>query len=129
MDCTKCGAPLEEAVCGNCSRDHKELLYKLADDAQVRRDYEEASEYMELVKKSTSDTEEINNINRILAKLDFAQTDLTGATLQKNKRLEGSVRVLRFVFTLLVIISLLLITYTIYEENNNSNRFEIIEIK
>ncbi len=121
MDCTKCGAPLEEAVCNNCSRDHKELLYKLADDAQVRRDYKEASEYMNLVKKSTTDIEELNNINRILAKLDFSRTDLTGATLKKNKRLEGSVKLLRFVFTLLVFISLLLITYTVYQEKNNSN--------
>ena len=52
MNCTKCGVALEEAICKECGANHKNLLYKMADDAQVRRDYDEAMEYYELIKKS-----------------------------------------------------------------------------
>jgi arylamine N-acetyltransferase len=129
MNCTNCGKELERATCENCNTNHKDLLYKLADDSQVRRDYKEAYEYMEILKNSTFDEEELNDINRIMAKLDFAQTDLTGNVLKKEKRKLESLKILRVLFNVLILISLLLIINSIYEHKNTDNKFEIIEVK
>lgn len=129
MNCTNCGNVLERAICENCNTNHKDLLYKMADDSQVRRDYKEAYEYMEILKKSTSDEEELNDINRIMAKLDFAQTDLTGNVLKKEKRKLGSLKILRVLFNVLILISLLLIINSIYEHENTDSKFEIIEVE
>jgi arylamine N-acetyltransferase len=129
MNCTNCGKVLEEAICSRCSRDHRPLLYKLADDAQVRRDYSEAYDYMDLVRKSTTDQEELSSIDRTMAKLGFSQTDLTGNTLKRNKRKVEGLKVLKFVFSLLVVVSIMLIGYYIYENNSTKNKFEIIEVK
>lgn len=129
MNCTNCGFALDSAVCGKCNTNHKELLYKLADDSQVRRDYKEAYEYMELIKRSTTDEEELSDIDRIMAKLDFAQTDLTGNFLGRQKRKMGSLLVLKVVFTTLIIVSLLLIFNSLYRNRSTSNKFEILEIK
>lgn len=129
MNCTNCGNPLKRAVCKICSTDHRDLLYKLADDSQVRRDYKEAYEYMEILKSSTFDEEELNDINRIMAKLDFAQTDLTGNVLKKEKRKTGSLKILKVLFNVLILISLLLIINSIYEHRNTESKFEIIEIE
>jgi len=126
MNCTNCGEVLENATCSVCNTNHKELLYRLADDSQVRRDYAEAYEYMELLKNSTSNSKELDSINRIMAKLDFAQTDLTGNKLKNQKRKECSFRVLKLIFYILILISLTLIFYNI-SINSSNHAFEIIK--
>lgn len=125
MNCTKCGEDLDKATCSACNTNHKELLYRLADDSQVRREYKEAYVYMEILKNSNNDLEELNRINRIMAKLDFAQTDLTGNTLKNNKRKECAFKFLKITFYILILISLTLIFYNISMENA-SHTFNVI---
>lgn len=115
MNCTKCGVALEESICKECGANHKNLLYKMADDAQVRRDYEEAMEYYELIKKSLDDEEELRDINRAIAKLGFSLTDLTGKKLGKEKIKKEVFIGLKILFILAIVISVVLIVYSAYK--------------
>ena len=85
MKCTKCGELLIGAVCNSCLSNHKPLLYKLADECQTRREYDEALKYYELIKNSTDNQDELNDINKTIAKIGFSLTDLTGKELQHEK--------------------------------------------
>lgn len=115
MNCTKCGTELQEAICKDCGLNHKYLLYKMADDAQVRRDYLEAMEYYELIKKGTNVDEEIRDINRVMAKLEFSLTDLTGKHL-RNEKLKKEILIgLKLIFIISIVISASLIVYNVYK--------------
>lgn len=115
MNCTKCGIELQEAICNDCGLNHKYLLYKMADDAQVRRDYVEAMEYYELIKKSTIVEDELKDINRVMAKLEFSLTDLTGKHL-RNEKLKKTILIsLKLIFIISIVISASLIVYNVYK--------------
>lgn len=114
MNCTRCGVKLAKAICDECGVNHKNLLYKMADDCQTRREYNQAMEYYELIKNSTDSEDELNDISKTMAKLGFSLTDLTGNELQREKMKESTLRILKTIFTVVIIISLLLIVYKIY---------------
>ena len=108
MNCTKCGAELKKAICEECGANHKNLLYKMADDCQTRREYDEA------MRSSTDSEDELNDISKTMAKLGFSLTDLTGSDLQREKIKGSTLRVLKGVFIGLIVVSLVLIIYKIY---------------
>ncbi len=114
MNCTRCGVELKKAICEECNADHKNLLYKMADDCQTRREYKEAMEYYELIKSSTDSTDELNDISRTMAKLGFSLTDLTGNDLQREKIKGSTLRVLKGIFIGVIMVSLVLIIYKVY---------------
>ena len=114
MNCTKCGAELKKAICEECGANHKNLLYKMADDCQTRREYHEAMEYYELIRSSTDSEDELNDISKTMAKLGFSLTDLTGSDLQREKIKGSTLRVLKGVFIGLIVVSLVLIIYKVY---------------
>lgn len=114
MNCTKCGMKLKKATCDHCGANHKNLLYKMADDAQTRREYDTAMEYYELIRKSSDSEEELNDISRVMAKLGFSLTDLTGNDLKKENMKNKALKILKTLFVMLIILSTFLIVYKIY---------------
>lgn len=114
MNCTKCGIELGESICKECGANHKYLLYKMADEAQIRREYLEAIEYYELIKKSADSDEELRDINRVMAKLGFSLTDLTGTHLRNKKIKSNVLSSLKVIFIVSIVISTVLIIYNVY---------------
>lgn len=83
----------------------------MADEAQIRREYREATEYYELIKKSTEAEDELRDINRVMAKLEFSLTDLTGKHLRNEKLKKNILLGLRIVFIVSIVVSALLLIY------------------
>lgn len=115
MNCIKCGNEIKSALCDMCNTNHNNLLHKMADDAQVSRDYNRAIEYYELIINSTEDKDEINDISKTMARLGFALTDLTGNSLRKETWKKGTIYSLRTIFIASIIITLFLIGYNLYK--------------
>lgn len=83
----------------------------MADEAQIRREYREATEYYELIKRSTNAEDELRDINRVMAKLEFSLTDLTGEHLRNEKLKKNILLGLKIVFVASIVVSALLLIY------------------
>lgn len=115
MNCTKCGIELKKAICNECETNHKNLLYRMADEAQVRRDYVDAMEYYELIKGSVDSEEELSDIHRAMAKLGFSVTDLTGKSIRNDKIKFNLLVGLKGFFIITAFISAMMIIFSIYK--------------
>ncbi|WP_134112484.1 hypothetical protein [Hypnocyclicus thermotrophus] len=117
MKCLNCNTEITDIKCNNCGTDLKDYFYKLADDAQVNRRYKEAMKYMLFLQEKIDDEEELNEIEKKIARLEFAMTDLTGKELDKKRfNIEKIIKLLAGISLLLLLLALGMRTYI-----NNGN--------
>ncbi|MBZ4683594.1 MAG: hypothetical protein PWP46_1179 [Fusobacteriaceae bacterium] len=112
VKCTNCNSEITDLKCNHCGIDLKDYFFKLADEAQVNRRYKEAMKYMLFLQENIEDEEELSEIEKKIARLEFAMTDLTGKELDKKRvNIEKIIKSLALISLILLFFALGIRTY------------------